>query len=399
MACIAMAQGDLSALLSTRPDLSTLSDLISLTGINRTLSESSNITILTPTNAAFKELLQMNIPEAGGVRDRDIDTVTALLRNHVFRGFYPSNRIGEVPTFAQTFVTPDEQNDIQPFTAITGGQYNGLVKDGSGVKIISGELSISNVTTADIPLGNSIVVHVISSVLMFGPPLQLFLPRGGYTGFAAALAAADNLSLPLGIDDNPAVAAAGITDLTVFIPSNQALWNIGSVIQSINETTLQDILQYHVLTDNIIFSPSFGNRTIATSLDEHNLTTTRTKDGRIFVNEAKVIFGNIVLSNGVAHVIDSVLNPAALFERSQLNFSAPASQRLQFDSASSVSDPLPTAIIPFADELDAPVETPAILASAPLVDVRDRVTVTTTATVAMTNLSSKCRTAATTEHV
>lgn len=148
IACVAVAQGDLAALLSTHPDLSTLSDLIDLTGLNNTLSRLSNITILAPTNFAFQHLLQMDIPEAGGVRERDVDTVTALLRNHVFRGFYPSNRIEEVPTFAQTFVTPDEQNDIQPFTAITGGQYNGLVKDESGVKIISGELSVSNVTTA-----------------------------------------------------------------------------------------------------------------------------------------------------------------------------------------------------------------------------------------------------------
>jgi len=82
------------------------------------------------------------------LQDCDAVIVAALLRNHVFQGYYPSSEIGEVPTFAQTLVQPSEQNTIQPFTAITGGQYNGLIKNGDDINVLSGEFTVSKVTEA-----------------------------------------------------------------------------------------------------------------------------------------------------------------------------------------------------------------------------------------------------------
>lgn len=148
MAPFTYAQGDLAGLLQTQPDLSTLLDLVTLTDLNDTLSTMSNITIMAPTNSAFEALLQMNIPESEAVRNRNVTTVAALLRNHVWRGLYPSSVVSDIPTFVQSFVTPEERNDVQPFTSITGGQYNGIVKNGDGVTLISGELSLSEVVMA-----------------------------------------------------------------------------------------------------------------------------------------------------------------------------------------------------------------------------------------------------------
>ena len=142
------AQGDLAGLLQTQPELSTLLDLVTLTDLNDTLSTMSNITIMAPTNSAFEALLQMNIPESEAVRNRNVTTVAALLRNHVWRGLYPSDVVSDIPTFVQSFVTPDERNDVQPFTSITGGQYNGIVRNGDGITLISGELSLSEVVMA-----------------------------------------------------------------------------------------------------------------------------------------------------------------------------------------------------------------------------------------------------------
>jgi len=134
--------------LQSQPDLSTLLDLVVLANLTDTLSAASNITILAPTNDAFAALAQLDIPEGVAVKDRDAVTVGALLRNHVFQGYYPSSGIGEVPTFAQTLVMPNEHNTIQPFTAITGGQYNGLIKNGKDVEVLSGEFTVSKVTEA-----------------------------------------------------------------------------------------------------------------------------------------------------------------------------------------------------------------------------------------------------------
>lgn len=151
LAALTTAQGNLASILQSQPDLSTLLDLVILANLTDTLSAASNITIVAPTNGAFEELLKFDIPEAQAIKERDAVTVAALLRNHVFQGYYPASEISEVPTFVQSLLMPEEQNVRQPFTAITGGQYNGLIRNGHDVVVLSGEFTVSTVTQAVSP--------------------------------------------------------------------------------------------------------------------------------------------------------------------------------------------------------------------------------------------------------
>lgn len=144
-----VAQGDLAALLASQDDLSTLLELVGLVdGLADTLSSATNITILAPTNEAFANVPR-DIPEGQAIELRN-DTVAigALLANHVFRGAYPSSVITDVPTFAQTLLDDSYITAQQPFSNFTGGAYNGLVRNGQDVCILSGEQTISTVTEA-----------------------------------------------------------------------------------------------------------------------------------------------------------------------------------------------------------------------------------------------------------
>jgi hypothetical protein len=149
MAGSCIAQGDLTALLASQDDLSTLLELIGLVdGLADTLSSASNITIVAPTNQAFANVPR-DIPEGQAVELRnDTIAISALLANHVFKGVYPSNVITNIPTFAQTLLDDSYISAQQPFSNFTGGAYNGLVKNGDDVCILSGELTISTVTAA-----------------------------------------------------------------------------------------------------------------------------------------------------------------------------------------------------------------------------------------------------------
>ncbi|KAF7192175.1 Fasciclin-like arabinogalactan protein [Pseudocercospora fuligena] len=366
----ANAQGDLAALLQTQPELSTLLDLATLAGVNETLSTSSNITIFAPTNEAFEALLQLEVPESEAVRNRNVTTVRALLDNHVFRGYHPSSSIGDVPTFVQSFVTPDQRNDVQPFTSIQGGQYNGLVKNGNDVNVISGELAVANVTMADIPLGEGITIHVIDQTLNFGPPLELFLARAEERGLNGALTTAQSaggLNFTLGIDGSNS-GVSPLSDITVFIPIDEAFENIASVLETADLPTLVDVIEYHFLNNNIVFSPSLSNTSVP-PFQGADLTVSVLKDGSIFVNDAKVIFPNVILSNGVAHIIDSVLNPLnTTFSREDIDADSPASERVQFASATSASTlPFTTFTFTFAEAES--YTTPAILSTYPAVSL------------------------------
>jgi hypothetical protein len=149
MAGSCLAQGDLAALLASQDDLSTLLELVSLVdGLAETLSSATNITIIAPTNQAFAEVPR-DTPEGEAVEFRnDTIAIGALLANHVFKGVYPSNVITNIPTFAQTLLNDSYINYRQPFSNFTGGAYNGLVRNGDNVCILSGEQTISTVTKA-----------------------------------------------------------------------------------------------------------------------------------------------------------------------------------------------------------------------------------------------------------
>lgn len=94
-----------------------------------------------------------------------------------------------------------------------------------------------------------------------------------------------------------------LSDYTFFVPNNEAFENIGSVLESADIETLRKVLSYHIIPNNVIFSPSLGNVTVP-SLNGANLTFTVLPDGSAWVNNARIIFPNTILYNGVAHVID-----------------------------------------------------------------------------------------------
>ena len=117
----------------------------------------------------------------------------------------------------------------------------------------------------------------------------------------AALEAAD-LGLALGLT-GPDDRGANISDFTVLVPNNAAFESIGSVLASADQKTLQEVLRYHIIPNNVIFSPSLGNVTVKT-LQGDDLTFTVLPDGSAWVNNAKITFVNTIFFNGVAHVID-----------------------------------------------------------------------------------------------
>ncbi|THY11380.1 FAS1 domain-containing protein [Aureobasidium pullulans] len=353
MAGSCLAQGDLGALLASQPDLSTLLELVGLVdGLAGTLSAASNITIFAPTNDAFARVPR-NEPEGAAIEYRnETIAVAALLANHVFKGVYPSDVITDVPTFAQTLLNSSYITPTQPFSNITGGAYNGLVKNGDDVCILSGEQTIST----DIMLGEGITIHKVDTVFSFGAPLQLFAYRAGYLNMNAALEAG-NLGFDVGLS-GPDQKGLNISDFTIFIPTDEAFETIGSVLASADLETLQTVLKYHIIPNNVIFSPSLGNITV-TSLQGDNLTFTVLPDGTAWVNNAKITFPNTILYNCVAHVIDAVLAPGK-FDRASLQPSAAAAERVAFPSASAVAK-LPFTSVAFEGDTMTYSSTPALL--------------------------------------
>ena len=68
-------------------------------------------------------------------------------------------------------------------------------------------------------------------------------------------------------------------------------------------------MSYHVVQGTVGYSTALSNTSLPT-LNGKEVEITITDDGAVFVNSARVINADVLIANGVLHVIDEVLNPA-----------------------------------------------------------------------------------------
>lgn len=95
-----------------------------------------------------------------------------------------------------------------------------------------------------------------------------------------------------------------VEDLTIFIPNNDAFVGAASAFANASEETLASVLKYHAVTGATVFASDIKNGTTKT-LNGNELRLSVGTDGTVYVNNAKVVLPNIILSNGVAHIIDT----------------------------------------------------------------------------------------------
>lgn len=118
-----------------------------------------------------------------------------------------------------------------------------------------------------------------------------------------------------------AVQAAGLVDtlkgagpFTVFAPDNNAFaklpaGTVDTLLKPENKAQLADILTYHVVAGRYT-SADLHDGQVLTTVEGKTLTIGKTADGKISINgTAMVETPDVISSNGVTFVIDSVLMP------------------------------------------------------------------------------------------
>jgi uncharacterized surface protein with fasciclin (FAS1) repeats len=116
-----------------------------------------------------------------------------------------------------------------------------------------------------------------------------------------------------------ALEAAGLVNtlkgegpFTVFAPTDEAFAKLPAgtleeLLKPENKEKLVSILTYHVVPGKVMAS-EVVNMTSAKTVQGQSLTITKNEDG-VMVNNAHVVKADIVCSNGVIHVVDTVLLP------------------------------------------------------------------------------------------
>ena len=126
-----------------------------------------------------------------------------------------------------------------------------------------------------------------------------------------------------------ALQAAGLEDtlkgdgpFTVFAPTDAAFAKIPkdqlNALMA-NKTQLTALLTYHVVPGKVMSTDLKNGMTIKTVPGENLIISLA--NGGVMVNDAKVVQADIVSTNGLIHVIDTVLIPMVVAKAANLNLS------------------------------------------------------------------------------
>lgn len=117
-----------------------------------------------------------------------------------------------------------------------------------------------------------------------------------------------------------AVKAAGLAEtlqgpgpFTVFAPTDEAFaklpaGTVDDLLKPENKDKLVSILTFHVLPGKVMSSDIAGKQTDVKTV-EGSLVNVNAKGGDVMIDKAKVIGVDVEASNGVIHVIDTVILP------------------------------------------------------------------------------------------
>lgn len=107
-------------------------------------------------------------------------------------------------------------------------------------------------------------------------------------------------------------ALSGSAKLTVFAPTNAAFAKVPKATLNKlahNKKLLAEVLEYHVVK-GALTAAQIEKKTSLKTLEGASVTV-NVKSESVYINQAKVITPNLKASNGIVHVINSVLTPPA----------------------------------------------------------------------------------------
>ena len=264
------------------PDLSFLVQLVGAAGLVDILSGPGPFTVFAPTNEAFFAL-----------------------------DAYDRNKLQD-PAFKAQLV------EILSYHVVAGDILAKDLSDGEIVRTVEGEnvtvhingssvlINDAQVVVADVNASNG-VVHIVDKVLF---------PAGlGPKNIVQLAQSVPDLSILVQL-----VVAAGLADtlsgtgpFTVFAPTNEAFNALGSatlqkLLDPANKALLVNILTYHVVSGRDIHCKDFKDGQLIQTADGQIVTVAVSPYG-VTINGNSIFACDNDASNGVAHIIHSVLMP------------------------------------------------------------------------------------------
>lgn len=282
----------LAELVAGDPQFSTLLGALQQVGLDSALADpNATFTVFAPTNDAFSGV------NLGDFSDEEL---TNILNYHLVPG--------RILARNEDFVEGDQQ---YPTANTTSAGGNAILldvnRDGTTLDFNAGGATGSG---DNIIRGVNGVIIAIDQVLIPPTIVDLATRAGNFTILLSALE-------QTGLDAT--LAEEG--DYTVFAPTDSAFIASGIDLNAVSEEDLRQTLLYHVLGTGVAAGDIDEGQSFATTLSTSgpgdtnlSLFLDRTGDNVTVNGGTSVVTANQFTSNGVIHVVDSVLMMQSVFE-------------------------------------------------------------------------------------
>ena len=278
---------DIVAVASSAGDFSTLIAAAKAAGLVETLQGEGPLTVFAPTDEAFAKLPAGTVETL--LKPENKDQLVSILTYHVVPGRLDSGTVLKRKSL-------DTAN----------GQR-------AGIAMKNGKPMIDNavIVATDVEASNG-VIHVVDSVILPESKnvLDIAKSANSFYTLAAAIEAADLVEV-----------LKGKGPFTVMAPTDEAFaklpaGTLETLLKPENKEQLRNILLYHVVPGRVYADQVVKLKKAPTAAGKDvPVSVTMSKSGKsktapvVRVGDAKVVKTDIDASNGVIHVIDTVIVP------------------------------------------------------------------------------------------
>jgi transforming growth factor-beta-induced protein len=145
------------------------------------------------------------------------------------------------------------------------------------------------------------LLHIVDNLLIPPTRLEPTLEAFSLDSFFGALHAAELM---------PTLAEE--QNVTIFAPRDEAPALVGGTLSRLDTDALARVVGYHVIPGRVISSAELSNGTrLDTRAGGGAALTVRRSGNDLYVDSSRVVQPDILIANGVLHVVENVLNPDA----------------------------------------------------------------------------------------